>query len=271
MPPKKKKYVEYATFTAPTLHRLSQQINIFGAPYEKIAEGVWRWVGTMATSKAEYEITLHARELITDKHGTPFKFIMAKAKHRAQRLKRDDMVAQFNISEYIERAKLKDSNHTRNSIFKKIEAFTGYTITMKSGTFKEIFTVVNNVEYDTKTGEILVIFNHRLSDLKKNTLSRYEDISQSLPIKSGQVSQFISFLQSRGQGIRDGEPTYPKRFGILDAAKHMHLDHVPKGTGGKSMETILKTIHRWLKQAHNEAGIPIYTKNKYHTWTKKEL
>ncbi len=250
--------------TAPTPQRITRAISVFEAPFIKEGDE-WIWSGSFEAEKGQYGIIITAKHNLTGRHGLFFDYALSRANATKEGGQR---ITSFNINEFLWEAGRKTDWNARNHAIKTIKELHGFAIRMKKGTWEGIYSVIDSIEGDVNTGEVVFKFSPSIDKLFGDTKKRFVDISRTLPIKSGQATELAKFLQARGQGTYRGKVKPVNEFYILDVAKYLHLDDPIKD---KSLNSVLTTVSRLLKQLEGQ-GYPKYKRVKglpfIYKWVK---
>ncbi len=250
--------------TSPTPQRITRAVSIFAAPYVKQGDD-WLWSGSFGAEKGSYDISITAKHNLTSsKHGILFDYALSCANAN----KENGKVAIFNISDFLKEAGRKTDWLARDNALRTLEELHGLTITLKKGTWKGIYSVIDVIKTDVNTGNVVFKFSDGIDELFTDAKKRYVDISKTITIKSGNASELAKFLQTRGRGTYKGEVKPVKEFNILDVVKFLHLDDV---NADRSLNSILEIIRRLLRQLE-EQGYPKYKRVKglpfIYKWVK---
>lgn len=243
--------------TAPHGLRLERGLSIFKAKYLPVKGGGFEYNGKTVMSGTEYDVKISSIAQLTPNHGSLFDYAMALG----DKGKKNSVT--FNINEYLTACN-KKTNESRNrkSIIKMVDDLQGLHMKIENENIRATFSLITGTFYDKRTGEITISFNREdIERYFEDAKVRYTNLSLTLPLKSGDLKEFLKFLQLNGRQLKaGGEPQWMKEFSIIQVAGYMHWSDENED---KPMDTILRTVGRMLETAQKEiAGFPKYHRRK---------
>jgi len=227
--------------------RLDRVFDMFNTKCTRNEDGYYVGSRNIVVEGIKVNATITSAGQLTPDHRSLFDFAVSQ-----RNLHPKDKVVFFTLNEYLEVCKKDTLQHFhRQRVLQLVNDLSTVNLDLVCGKYERSYSFVAATQWAADIGEITFV-------LSKKNLDRYfEDfgtgyinISQTSPLRSGDLKTLVSFLQL------NGEPDWINRFTIAQIRVYMNWDN-------KSPEVIISTITRLLKKGQKEvSNFPQYTRKK---------
>lgn len=266
--------------TAPTPHKVIREMSLYLGKFEPQPHNAgWSFTKKLQNSDGHIKVTCINRPTAQD--GMIFNFVMSnlfatrkhffvdeKGKMLADiRKVTSEAYAEFTIDLRVVLVYQGKGIRTENrqTIINSLKNLVGTVVEMKTPNATLIFTPLSSVDVDDSNPNIVVVkVNEKMGGVFYQADLRFINIERAMSLRSNYAIELITFLQTRGSGIRNGAPTTPAAFKHSDLVHFLHLE----GMDEKSqIDTIRKALIQ-VKTAGFNGYARSYMRGEIH-WTKE--